>query len=57
MKKNEVEATLNGHTDDVHSVCFSPDGRKLASGSWDKSIKIWNLRTKAIETSLDEHKG
>jgi WD40 repeat protein len=38
-----VEATLEGHTDGVLSVCFNADGQKLASGSEDKTIKIWNL--------------
>uniref|UniRef100_UPI0039C670FC hypothetical protein n=1 Tax=Umezakia ovalisporum TaxID=75695 RepID=UPI0039C670FC len=36
----EEIATLKGHSAWVYSVAFSPDGRTLASGSWD-TIKIW----------------
>lgn len=35
----------SGHTDAVVSVAFSPDGRLLASGSWDKSIRTWDVST------------
>lgn len=35
--------TLYGHMDDIEWVVFSPDGRLLASGSWDHMIKLWEI--------------
>jgi WD40 repeat protein len=34
--------TLRGHTDDVTSLVFSPDGKLLASSSIDNTIKVWD---------------
>jgi WD40 repeat protein len=44
--------TLQGHTDWVRSVAFSPDGRMLASGSKDGTIKYWDARTNACLKTL-----
>ena len=34
--------TFSGHKDWVYTVAFSPAAKKLASGSWDGEIRIWN---------------
>ena len=35
--------TLQRHTEPVYSVAFSPDGRFLATGSFDQCVHIWNV--------------
>jgi len=37
--------TLSGHADDVNLVTFSPNGKILASGSEDNTIKLWLVET------------
>ena len=38
-------AGLTGHNDRVHAVAFGPHGKLLASGSYDGTVRLWDVRT------------
>ncbi len=45
LRRRSERNRLEGHKISVNSLSFSPDGRTLASGSSDKTIKLWNVDT------------
>jgi WD40 repeat protein/tRNA A-37 threonylcarbamoyl transferase component Bud32 len=48
---------LKGHTEIVTSVAFSPDGNRLASGSEDETVKVWDAQTGQEILVLKGHTG
>ena len=51
------ETLLQGHTDRVMSVSFSPDGKTIASGSHDETIRLWETSTGKLIRTLTGHTG
>jgi eukaryotic-like serine/threonine-protein kinase len=50
-----VVKTLAGHSDTIWTVALSGDGQTLASGSEDKTIKLWNPKTGQLKKTLFGH--
>jgi predicted NACHT family NTPase len=44
-----------GHTSSLSSVAFAPDGRTVLSGSWDHSLKLWDVASGRLLRSFDGH--
>src|SRR5204862_76799 len=47
--------TLEGHSDPVRSVAFSPDSARLASASSDRTVKIWDAGSGECLQTLEGH--
>jgi WD40 repeat protein len=47
--------TLNGHGDCINAVTYSPDGKYIASGSYDKTVKIWIASTGKVIRTIKGH--
>lgn len=57
MQKNnyKLSKTLEGHYNSVLSATYSPDGKYIASGSKDRTIKIWNAKSGECIKTLKGH--
>ena len=48
---------LRGHLDFVYAVTFSPDGKWIATGGWDQSIRLWDRSTGKLVRTILGHRG
>jgi len=50
-------SVLEGHTDRVLALAFSPRGHLLVSGGSDRTLRVWDLRTGTATATLGPHAG
>src|SRR5207247_548956 len=57
VRAREMPFLIRGHTDNTFAVAFSPDGKTLATGSGDRTVKLWDTQTRREVRTLRGHRG
>jgi hypothetical protein len=52
---SEPTRKLEGHTSRINSLCMSTDGTRVVSGSYDTTIRVWNVETGGCIHTLEGH--
>ncbi|MEM7579590.1 MAG: WD40 repeat domain-containing protein, partial [Cyanobacteria bacterium P01_A01_bin.80] len=57
LRSSIPKNTLKGHTSNVSSAVFSPDGKTIASASDDNTVKLWSAKNGKLLHTLEGHKS
>jgi WD40 repeat protein len=55
LDSEQIEQVLAGHTGTIRALTWSPDGNRLASGSADQTVRVWDLARRRCERVLRGH--
>ncbi|OLE66629.1 MAG: hypothetical protein AUI36_07330 [Cyanobacteria bacterium 13_1_40CM_2_61_4] len=57
IAEQRVEGKLKGHDREVHPVVFSPDGKFIATGSADMTVRLWDSKSRQLLRTLKATAG
>jgi WD40 repeat protein len=52
-----LKYSLKGHTNFINALAFSPDSKVLATGSGDRTVRLWDTQTGELKRWLPEQRG
>src|SRR5262245_43494640 len=55
LARGQAPSELKGHTEKVHGLAFSPDGKLLASAGFDNNVKLWEFGATKEPRTLTGH--
>jgi WD40 repeat protein/tRNA A-37 threonylcarbamoyl transferase component Bud32 len=57
VETGAVLSTCHGHADRPTDLCFLTDGRTLASGAYDRTVRLWDIETGQVRMIMRDHKA
>jgi WD40 repeat protein/tRNA A-37 threonylcarbamoyl transferase component Bud32 len=57
QQRHSILLDLEGHTDLVRGVAYSPDGRRIATASWDHTVRVWDASSGQLAFDPGRHAG
>ncbi len=55
INTKELVSKIEGHRDNIYGISFSPDGKTIASSSYDRTIILWDVKSSEETAVLEDH--